>query len=262
MKPLVKHYACRAFCLSLLFQFVGCGVMSSADRSSTGARNQFKQKPSPQLVAGLVEVNEKMSARRENQINESKLTLDQVRTIVAREFGGLLQVDEMSVKPGFLTGDFNGDGVEDIFVVARLSQLPTIEDNSELPFQLDNPPGTASGKVNNEPMLKSTMSNLARFRNELVQIVIHGAPSGWAGSITRQQKFVLLHAMDYGTTKMKTFHGSLKLARAGDEQDMVTPPSLVGDAILLLGRDNSGTALYWDGSRYRWYPVDNAPRQP
>lgn len=54
---------------------------------------------------------------------------------------------------------------------------------------------------------------------------------------------------------MSSFKGKLEPAAYGDEAEIVPPPYLLGDAILMIDSENSGTAVYWDGARYRWYEV-------
>jgi hypothetical protein len=36
----------------------------------------------------------------------------------------------------------------------------------------------------------------------------------------------------------------------------MAPPKLKGDALLFLDSKREGTAVYWDGTRYLWYPVE------
>jgi len=47
----------------------------------------------------------------------------------------------------------------------------------------------------------------------------------------------------------------LKRAAAGDSR-ATSPPRLKGDAILFLDAKKEGTAVYWDGVRFLWYPVE------
>ena len=58
------------------------------------------------------------------------------------------------------------------------------------------------------------------------------------------------------TATMKRYHLKLPEAVAGDEPEIVPPPKLIGDAIVMLTDENKGTAIYWDGARYRRYPVE------
>ena len=59
---------------------------------------------------------------------------------------------------------------------------------------------------------------------------------------------------------MLLFKGELKIARYGDEPELVPPPKLIANAIVLINQYGNGDAVYWDGTEYRWYTVKELPK--
>ena len=47
------------------------------------------------------------------------LTKEQAQSLIREEFSGLFSIDEEAISPSHLIGDFNGDGVDDIAILAR-----------------------------------------------------------------------------------------------------------------------------------------------
>lgn len=192
----------------------------------------------------------------------SKLPPEQVIALLETEFGGLFQVDvdERTISPAYLIGDFNGDGVKDIGISVRLSRDVDPNDKSKPAFSFEKAEGpgpSTLGEKGHEPTF--TIGDLARYRNLPILAVIHGTRErGWRGS-QPQQKFAVVDAWYLHKKTMRLYRGALKPAPNGDDPEIPPPPHLLGDAILMIIQGNTGTAVYWDGARYRWYPIDELP---
>ena len=189
-----------------------------------------------------------------------KLNDTEVVTLLSVEFSGLFKLDEQNISPSYLVGDFNGDGAQDIAISVRLNRQLTAEDKSKPPFLLEKAPGPGPSTVGEQGEVSGfTMGDLARYQELAILAVIHGSKrNGWNES-QPEQRFVVVDAWHLGKKQMTINHGKLRPAPYGDERQVVPPPHLMGEAILMLDQTNSGTAVYWDGARYRWYPVDEVP---
>lgn len=100
------------------------------------------------------------------------------------------------------------------------------------------------------------LSDFARYANSPSTgflLIIHGK-RGVADSDTAD-RFLLVDGWDLPKKTMRPFKGKLALAIGGDGSKPVPPPILKGEAIVVLTSENRGSAIYWDGKRYRWYPV-------
>jgi hypothetical protein len=187
------------------------------------------------------------------------VTENQVTTLLLSEFGGLFKVDERHISPSYLVGDFNGDGVKDIAVSVRLNRQLSTEDKSKPPFSFEKAFGPGSSTLGEEGEQGLATGDLARYQELAILAIIHGSPNdGWNNSQAKQ-KFVVVDAWRLGTKLMSLYRGKFKPTPYGDETRVTEPPQLLGDAILMLDQTNAGTAVYWDGARYRWYPVDELP---
>ena len=170
-------------------------------------------------------------------------------------FGGLLRADLRALTPGFIVGDFYGDGIQDLFVPVRLARSVEMKDRSRPPFNyqevLDS---TSPGRV----ALDLTVSDLAKVKTWPLLAVVRNVDKA---RLTRcadvRDKYILLFVMDKGTSVIKVFRARrLPRGTIGDPKEDVPPPRLRGAAVLLLDSHGQGSAVYWDGMRYRWYPYN------
>lgn len=188
--------------------------------------------------------------------NEETMTDAQLQALLKMEFEGLFEPNGKTISPSYLLGDFNGDDVLDIAIPVRLIRSIEASDKTESPFWFGKPLGP--GMAQDDERYRFKMGDLNRYRNESILIVLHGvAGRGWNHSEPKQ-KYVIVDGWDAGKINMASYRGKLKPVAAGDGA-IEPPPRLLGDAILMLGQENKGTALYCDGNKYRWYPVAHDP---
>lgn len=192
---------------------------------------------------------------------EKGITTEQVKLLLQKEFGGLFKLDEQTLPPNYLVGDFNGDGEKDIVVAVRLNQHLDEASKAKPPFKLRKPILNQGGDVENSvDDYMFTMGDLAQYQNDLLLIIVQGSrEQGWSNS-RPSQKFVLIDAMYFGVKYMKLYRGEFKPARATDDVEISPPPHLIGDAVLVIVKDDTGTALYWDGKEYSLYPIEEIPK--
>jgi hypothetical protein len=180
---------------------------------------------------------------------------EQVATLLRSEFGDLFILDGRDVSPSYMVGDFNGDGVEDIAISVRVNRVINPDDRSTPPFFFEKAFGPGTSTVGEEiEKDRFAIGALARYKDLTILLVIHGSSrQQWNNS---EQKFVIVDAWHLGKKMMSLHQGrELKPSAYGDEPQIIPPPQLLGDAILMLDGESVGTAVYWDGARYRWYPV-------
>ncbi len=163
---------------------------------------------------------------------------------VQTSFGSMVEPVK-GFKPYFLTGDFNGDGVQDALVVVRVkgarAQLP-----KDVRFM--NPfsdlPGIDSSK-----------------ENRLALAIIHDwkAPQPKAKILLIGDSPVL--ALQYeravsGRAEDASDLLSLMKRHGPRPKDQKFPRIAKGDVILLSTEVGGDGMLYWDGKRYRWEDVE------
>ena len=170
---------------------------------------------------------------------------DVVTKALATSFGSALQAAN-GFKPYYLTGDFNGDGMQDLLVVVRI-KLRRSELSKDVlvlnPFYKDPAYGPAYPP---DPAAKPT----------LAFAIIHGAKAGWKTSESTG-KFLLVGAspilaMEHDREKSAPDSGmELMRKRAGSRKGGWPPAAAKGDSIYLQ-TEGSDSILYWNGRTYRW----------
>jgi hypothetical protein len=185
--------------------------------------------------------------------NMRKSSLPDQDSLIRTCFSGLFRASQQRLTPNFVMGDFDGDGQNDLLVAVELARVVDRNDRGAPPFNFQE---VLDSRSPASEALDLRMGNLQIFEMGPFFAVIHNIGRSPNISCSRaQNKFVLLFTMDKGTKTMRLFTGK-KLPRGtiGDEKEDQPPPRLRGKAILLLDNQGSGTALYWEGTRYRWYP--------
>ncbi|HKP87176.1 MAG TPA: hypothetical protein VJZ26_13820 [Blastocatellia bacterium] len=170
-------------------------------------------------------------------------TLAEARAAVARVYKDVVIVDA-SRAPGFVVGDFNGDGAQDIAVVVKPVRGKLAEINHELAGWLlkDARIETAPEPgIRKEPQSRPVVGE----RDQALLAVIHGhGPDGWRNP-EAQISYLLKNAVGGGIrSQMKR---SVLKANKGKEI-----PPLIGDVI---NQTIAGTPgfIFYTGSAYGWY---------
>jgi hypothetical protein len=178
-----------------------------------------------------------------SQSSQTAAVTDALKTL----FGASVEAVP-AFRPFYLTGDFNGDGGQDILIVVRLKGR-----RSELPpdVKLLNPFYRTEGPVfPSDPSAKPT----------LAFAIIHGTSAGWKTPPTAA-KFLLV-----GESPILILENERAMGRPEDAKGLMEiiskrgkrrrgatrpPAAAKGDAIL-LGTEATESILYWNGKTYRW----------
>ena len=168
--------------------------------------------------------------------------VDQVRDAVARIFEKAATQDT-SLKPGFVAGDFNGDGSEDLGVVVKASESSLGEINNEFAnWTLEDPRNVPINRI----VLTTRVPPRKPVRVEkgdTLLAIIHGVgPQGWRAPEAKQ------------TYLLKNGAGSKLLVRTSEELRKASQklPPLRGDVLNETIGGKSGF-VFWTGARYAWY---------
>lgn len=148
--------------------------------------------------------------------------------------------------PEFITGDFNGDGSEDIAVVVH----PVSAKLGEINDELSNWIVQDADHFFVAPPRKSVVvipekAERARIGDEDILAIIHGiGPMGWRSPDARQA-YLLKHGAATYTGKAPSFR-----------QKEVRALGFPVKTEVLLGRRNERPGvLFWTGSAYGWHSV-------
>jgi hypothetical protein len=156
---------------------------------------------------------------------------------VHQQFG-----ESCSLAPQFapMTGDLNGDGVEDIVIVARCKNA--LIDQDEKNYKVIDPmdsfygygnPAITTGFAPDDPKLRG-----------LALLVIHGSGAEAWRSPTPQAKFVIIN-ISIKTVVVKKMKVTKK---------KTTTAIYVEEA----GADEMTSAVFWDGRKYRYNPMGSS----
>ena len=136
-----------------------------------------------------------------------------------------------------MTADLNGDGAEDIVIVARCKN-PLI-DQDEKNYRVIDPldafygygnPKVTTGFAPDDPKLRG-----------IVLLVIHGSGADTWRSPTPQAKFVIINLAVKTITVKKMKVSKKKSAMAIYVEE--------------AGGDQMTSAIFWDGKKYRYEPL-------
>ena len=201
------------------------------------------------------------SSVRSTDTRDSELTESRVRGILVSEFEGWFDLSDRLISPSYVSTDLNGDGITDLAAGVRLNREISPTDTGQPPFRFEKPGGSSPG----DPPIPLYPMETGALRwyhdhNAAILAIIHGSREFGLTNTKREQRFVLVDGWHNGKLKLQLYRGKLKIARAGDEPELIPPPVLLGSALIFLGIENDGTAVYWDGGAYSWYPVEEPPR--
>jgi hypothetical protein len=211
-------------------------------------QNKFLQAPQP-VQAGS-------EPRPQLELVAQDQTLD---SLLNSHFGDMLAVGASRISPDSITGDFNGDGSEDIAIAVHLAKQLQKSDSTPINFLFYKPMGGSRPYKMSSADYFSKLGDLARYRDYPLVVVVHSF-RGSGLSQSKSPKVVLADGWDGGKSiilNMSRYRGPLRRLAIGDSP--VEPaPVLRGDAILFLDEPErvDGTVVYWDGRQYRWYLIE------
>ncbi|HVS83147.1 MAG TPA: hypothetical protein VHE60_15570 [Pyrinomonadaceae bacterium] len=171
--------------------------------------------------------------------------LTEVNEAMTRVFQKAAALDPASV-PGFVVGDFNGDGSEDLAIVTKTSEGSLGEINNEMAnWILEDPrnvpiPGTTQSR------LMAPGKRVRAEKGDTLLAIIHGAgPKGWRNPEAKQT-FLLKNGAGSNMTVLAV---KVLLASKGKAK----LPPMRGDTISQTIGGKPGI-LFWTGAKYAWYP--------
>lgn len=185
--------------------------------------------------------------------NDANPTAGEVAALITQIFDDLFVV---ASKKGasFTVGDFNGDGYKDLAVAVRLAREIDRNDNSAPDFMLYVPLPPEFNPRDD----RNSLGTLRYWRQRGFLVVLHGGQRAW-GELSTKDKLVLLTGYSGSSVRLFSDRVQLRPATAYPNQKSPGPaPMIIHDSILLddVFSDGRGEIIYWDGARYRYYPMD------
>ncbi|MDT5121895.1 MAG: hypothetical protein QOC96_1377 [Acidobacteriota bacterium] len=170
----------------------------------------------------------------------------EVRAALARIYKDAVKLD-MSYPPGYIIGDFNGDGSQDIAVVVRPAKDKIEEINSELAnWILEDPRQVVLPDPHKSVQKLPSNSESVKVKpNALLLTIIHGyKEEGWRNPEAKQ---VYLLSNAVGSAMVAAPLKDLQSATGNKNEQ-----SLSGDIIKETLAGEQGF-LYWTGAKYAWH---------
>ena len=170
-----------------------------------------------------------------SQTATAKLSAEQVlqaNDLIHRQFGdGFMLVE--NAQPPMLTGDFDGDGIEDAAFVASSKKVPHVE--APTGYRMVDPYDDFFGYSSPQVTVRFNSSEPGRARYLLI---VHGVGAEAWRSSTPKSKYVVIN-LPFETLEVSDFVWKKKQI-VGIEATETTTLSAM---------------LFWDGKKYRWEPT-------
>ena len=150
---------------------------------------------------------------------------------------------EFTLKPAFppITGDIDGDGVEDLILVAQ-ARNPMLDEGG-FSYSVQDPYHAFFGF--GDPKITSGFASEDPERKGFVLLIIHGAGADAWRSATPKAKFVLINI---------PFKEILGLRRV-----MIKKKVTMAIGIAEYGGTQTTSAIFWDGKKkYKYEPLGSA----
>ena len=190
-------------------------------------------------------------------------SMDEVKSLVDSHFAGVFALNatrqNQKISPAYLTGDFNGDGRPDLAVLVSIQpdrlrpHLAADPMWSIRPLTISKALGKGMGARAAKDAQLSFTDLSENFQSSIVLLIVHNFKQALESAVSR--RFALLDFCNNGEIAMTVSRKPLKTTPAGDSP-IITAPVVSKDTIRFLDRTGDGTAVYWDGARYRWYPIE------
>jgi hypothetical protein len=138
--------------------------------------------------------------------------------------------------PPVLTGDLDGDGIEDAVIVAKCKNA--LMDQGENNFTVIDPYYSFFGYGNTR--ITTQFASEVPEERGISLLVIHGiGPDAWR-SATPKAKFVIIN---------------MPFKQIGLKKMVLKKKSVLALYIEETGADQMTSALFWDGKKYRYVPI-------
>jgi hypothetical protein len=161
-----------------------------------------------------------------------------------RIFGDDLIMEQGTGQP-FIVGDFNGDGFEDVAVIAHAAAGKLGDINSELANWIIQDADKFFVPPSGKRVVKTPNPGPAKLtEGEQILAFIHGhGPKGWRGPDAQQAYMVKHAAMTFQGTAPSISQKAIRLMRLPVETEIIQGQ-----------RQNKKGFLFWTGSAYAWHP--------
>jgi hypothetical protein len=182
---------------------------------------------------------------KQTKANQANQTAGVTEALKA-SFGSALEA-VTAFNPFYLTGDFNGDGAQDIVIVARIKGR-----RGDLPpdVKVLNPFYRVAGPAYpTDPAAKPT----------LAFAIIHGTKAGWKNA-PMAEKFllvgespILIMENDRATGRPEDAKNLMEIkSKLGKRRGATWPPAAARGDSIILETEAINSILYWNGKTYRW----------
>jgi hypothetical protein len=171
---------------------------------------------------------------------------EEVRAVTARVYKDAVAID-MGHQPGYIVGDFNGDGSEDIAIVVKPAKNKLDEINSEVAnWIVEDPRQVLLPDPNKTVQRLPQNPGPVKVRpDDLLLTIIHGyKDKGWRNTEARQA-----YLLDNAVGASMTAAPLKDLQSAGGNKNGVMRS---GDVIKQTLAGEQGF-LYWTGAKYAWH---------
>jgi hypothetical protein len=182
---------------------------------------------------------------KQTKANQANQTAGVTEALKA-SFGSALEA-VTAFNPFYLTGDFNGDGAQDIVIVTRIKGR-----RGDLPpdVKVLNPFYRVAGPAYpTDPAAKPT----------LAFAIIHGTKAGWKNA-PMAEKFllvgespILIMENDRATGRPEDAKNLMEIkSKLGKRRGATWPPAAARGDSIILETEAINSILYWNGKTYRW----------